>query len=1010
MKNKLISIYSRSNIMGRVKENILHRINIKSSFRNLALLFAAAFFGTIVNSYFSEAQTYPASPANWLYPEGNSEGTRHTSIRSGSQEVDSFKVKWSTPTISGDIQPLIGNIINNDKIFSSYRWAPNEIAAVVGGKLVVVDSKGKTHKIAHPVPYVKGFSVLFDSTLARVSDSVTMPVVLGIETVEYENHVDSLAYAYLAGFDHNADTLAILQRLAINLRQYAPNIFASIRPVFGRRDGTGMNIYATMNMSKPTVTETDPINPPYLRGFTQFNTNIKTDNYPLPDVGDEYQGRMLVGPEVSFAQPSFSTKTSGESVVMLPFYQSPEYDVRIESDNIFNSPSYGDEVYMLGFNISTTFPDTEWGMQALNGSIISASAQRPQVRPYFVRLTDRRTGFEGVYILMAEEYRGIDGSTGRSKLHLFDELGGLLTEAGEEPPFYGANDHLWSVAVGNVDGRSANQWLPYYPNNTGNEIVVTQSSRDFAIASSKLCVLRYYSDYIEKPTPPNTFLNAFDTLVTQRINGWVAAVCDLDNGSDQKDEIILVDGSKLRILKMRDYASFEFRSGRPFDTLLTKEFDHQTITNVAVADLEGDGLTDIIITTNDSTYVLGSEILNIIDVTYPDVSIGTADYCPGDTILIQWRNILRGHKWVNIRYQKLNNNIPVGDPILVASEVNNWGDTLEYTLIADESFIGTEGYFIVESYGSPNRIFDRTTKMRFNYPLLNIDPLPDDAYQSGETVEFTGSVLCVDSLIVEYSYRYAPNNWMWLWSESVPTDGLYSIFVDMPCVEFFEPLLPDKDSIINIRMISYKSVYQDTTANIPVKIRPASFPFTFEPCTTACKSREFIWDVEDLNISCETVTIALDNESSTFSLIDQVPATDGRYVWHVPVNVPECVKVRLACENSCIRTDTIVAEFGEMRPKYIDIVAPNPFNPTMEQVEIIYQVPSTATVDVKVFDQNNRLVADLEKSVSRKPGIAYCARWDGRRWDGSFCDNGMYYVSIELSSGSKEVHPVFIKK
>ena len=1011
MNKQLISYISEVKNMSRLKKKISRRFSVLSNFKGFfLLLFVTGIFSS--GELFS--QTFPASPANWLYPEGNSEGTKYTRIRSNSQIIDSFKVKWSTPSISGDVQPLIGNIINNNKIFSGFRWAPNEIAAIMGGKIVIVDATGKTHKVSHPVPYVKGFSILFDSTQTGASDSITKPLVLGIETVEYENHKDSLAFAYLGGFDHNADTVAILQRLAIDLRDYAPNIFASIRPVFGRREDDGMNIYATINMSQPTVTETDPVNPPYLRGFTQFNTGIKTDNYPLPDVGDEFSGRIEVGPEVSFAQPSITKYSSGETAVILPFYESPSYDVRIQCSNIDgNDITYGNDVYVLGFNISSQYPEVKHGLQSLKSNVIDNDADRPQVRPYFVNLTNGKTGGTDKYIIYAEEYRGIDGSNGQSKLHLFDAQGGAITWPNDfnyDPPYYGNEDHLWSVAVGNVDGNSSNSWLPYYPNYPDEEIIVTYSSRDFAVASSKLCVLRYYSDYIEKPTPPNSFLNTFDTVVTQRINGWVAAVNDIDNGSDGKDEIIIADGSKLRILKLRNYASFEFRSGYPFDTLLTIQFDQEAITNVAVADLEGDGLNDIIVTTNDSTYVIGSEIENIIDVTYPDVGLGTVDYCPGDEVEIKWDNIIRGSKFVNIKYQKLNNNIETGDPELIVSDIDNWADSVTYTITVDESLIGTEGYFIVESTTSPDRIYDRTAKLRFNYPVMALDPLPNEYYHSGESVVFTGTSLCVDSITIEYGYRYDEDEWNWLWSEDIYSDGNFSITAEMPCAEFFESLLPDEDSIINLRIISSKADYKDTTDNIPVKLRPAPFPVEFDACTSACKSREFRWDIADIDFPCDEVTIALDNGSSTFSLMETVPVEQGSYMWHVPLNVPECVYIRFTCENSCVRLDTLVDEFGQTKPKYIDIVAPNPFNPPMEEVEVIYQVPSTADVTIRVFDQKNRMVAELEKEVPRKPGIAYCARWAGTRWDGAVCDNGMYYICIELSSGSKEVYPVFVRK
>ncbi len=982
--------------------------------------FPAMFFMLYLTCYYAGfAQFNPASPSNWLYPDGNSQATRYQARRSDVQKIDSLRVKWATSSISGDVQPLIGNVINNDKIFPDFRWAPNEIAAIMGGKLVVVDATGKTHKLTQSIPFIKSFSVMFDSTKSSLRDSITMPVVLGIETIEFENNRDSLGIAYIAGFDKDADTVRILRRLAIDLRPYAPNVFASIKPVFGRNSSGEMSIYATVNMSQPYAPDPSPATPPYFRGLTQFNSNTLIPSYPLPDIGDSYKGRMQLGPEVSFAQPSISNVSilgDRKDIIMMPFYSNPDMNVRINSENIFGAPSYGDEVYLLGFDISGKYPTTEIGLTRLIDPFIPSENTRPQVRPYYIKLTDARTGLEKDYILLAEEYRGVDGSHGKARLHLFDGLGAPLTYPDDpqmEPPYNGTNDHLWSVATGNIDGNASNQWLPYYPNNPGNEIVVTQSSREFAVPSNRLSILRYNTNLIEKPTPPGTHLSAFDTLATQRINGWVAAVNDIDRGADNKDEIFIVDGSKLRILRMRDYADLQFRDGRPFDTVYTIEFDKQTISNVAVADLEGDGLNDIIVTTYDSTYVIGSEITDIIVVTEPgnNDNVPPRDYCPGDEVVLKWRNILRGNHYVNIRFREVINGVESDSTILVEKDYDNWADSVEYIYTADSLLVGKQGYFIVESSGNPEDIHARSGLVNIHLPLFAADPPEKSEYHAGEDLHLTGNSLCVDTVMFDYSYGPdSLRSWVPLDMKELFGNGGFDINLTLPCVDFYNCMLPDADSIIYIRAISIKGGYKDTAALIPVKLRPAKFPLVYVHPESACPTRTFRWDPMDFDYDCETVSILIDNGSSTFSLIDEVPVNKGEFIWNVPVNVPDCVYLRFCCSNSCVRTDTLIDEFGKVRPKYINTVAPNPFTPPIQTAEIVYTVPTETNVTVRVFDQASRLVATLENSVSRQPGVAYCARWDGTRDDGSLADNGMYYVAIELSAGGKEIHPIFVKK
>jgi flagellar hook assembly protein FlgD len=78
-------------------------------------------------------------------------------------------------------------------------------------------------------------------------------------------------------------------------------------------------------------------------------------------------------------------------------------------------------------------------------------------------------------------------------------------------------------------------------------------------------------------------------------------------------------------------------------------------------------------------------------------------------------------------------------------------------------------------------------------------------------------------------------------------------------------------------------------------------------------------------------------------------------------------------------------------------------------MEVTYRVPKETNVTVRIYDQANRLVAELAKNLSRIPDVAYCEKWDGRIWDGSTAANGMYFLVIELSIGKKEVYPVYIK-
>jgi hypothetical protein len=962
------------------------------------------------------SQIHEANPANWLFPGGNPQGTRHVKIESQPQSLDSFRIKWTSPDISGDVIPLVGNIINNPKLFSSLRWAPNEIVSVIGDRIVVIDAKGKTHKRTEPIPYLKGISVLFDSLSVAIGTNVTDPVVIGLETLEFDSPRDSLSYAYLAGFDNDADTVKLLNRLAIDLRLYDPNIFASIKPFYGMRVGDNIEIYATVNMSQPSAPDPNPANPPYFRGFTRYNTGDVMFTFPLPDLADTPGLRVTLGPEVNVAQPSIITKWNGDHNIVLPNYPTPSMNVAIQ--NFINlGPTYAAVPYLFGYQFGNgTVEEMIFPIDIL--STIPPSYTRPQVQPYFIELRDAGPGAsDSLFILNAIQFKGIEGSNGKAilSLHYGEDsprnfAGDPITEFNNpaNPPLVGGNNHMWSVAIGDVDGAADNSWLPYYPNYPGNEIIVTQSSRDFAVAASRLYVLRYYSGpEIDKPSPPNTTLFPFDTICTQRINGWVAAVNDIDGGDDEKDEIVLVDGAKLRILRLKDYNTFDFRLGFPFDTVYSIEFPNQTISSVAISDLEGDQKNDLIVTTYDSLYVIGDILTGTLDVIFPEAARDTTEsYCVGDTATIRWINYMRSHHGADIYFVPFLGDIPIGLPEIIVQNYPNDGDTVSYEYVVEGDKLGKEGKLVVVNSQYPTRVYDTTATVRFELSTLELDTIDVTEYTIGDEYTITGSALCIDSVSLEITYD--TTGWKRLITEPVDENFEFSLSSEIECYPLFNCLSVDNDSLIYLRVVSDKDGYSDTSETIEFKVRPLPFPVVWDTCETNCPTLEFRWDSFGIDQECDDVSIAVSiNNGRSFTEIANVNSSEDKYIWLIPMELPDDVLMRFCCVNSCVRTDTLISD---IKPNYINIVSPNPFNPNFEEVEIVYQVPKETNVTLRIFDENNRLVAEPVNGAQRSPGIAYCDKWDGRRRDGSWADNGMYYLVLELSSGIREVHPIFVRK
>lgn len=975
----------------------MRELNIKMRFKklNIISILTIAFF--LFSPSASLCQSQLASPSCWLYPNGNYSATRYLSIPSSYQNIDSFIVKWTSPYIAGDVQPFIGNLINNPKIKNEFRWYPNEISAVIGDELIILEATGRKKPNTSLPPYIKGISFLFDTLSPSLGGTANSPLSMGLESIEYMNIKDSLAFAYLASFNHKFDTLSIIKRLAIDLREFTPNLFASVKPILGHQVGSNFNIYATVNMSKPDNSQ----NTQYFRGLTEFNTGNTIYTFPVPDIGDNINSRVKLAPFVNISQPSLGY-INGVAHLLLPCYPD---NIQNQVNNRFLNSTQANIPYLFCYRLQSgieqAFPPINLSFLMLPGD------KRPIIKPYFIDATDNGNALPQ-FILIAEEYSGLDSSNGIAKLHIFDLDGNPITQTNDTnfPSFIGGQNHFWSIAIGNIDGNIRNELLPYYPNNAGKEIVATHSTRDFAYPGNRLMVLRYNpNSLVPKPSPPNTFLKPFDTIATMQINGWVAAVNDIDAAPDGKDEIFIVDGSKLLVLKMRDYSDFEFQIGIPFDTVLVMNFGYEFISNIAIADLEGDGKNDIIVVTWDSLYVIGSEIPGTIKFINPQPIGSVQNYCIGDTINFIWQNILEGTKKVSIYFREYRNGIPENELILIASDIENAGDTIRFNYTLDNRLINKTGRFLIQS--KRNLAFqDSTLLISVGKMTLFPQSLPRNTYPANSWVTLQGRTECIDTIYAVYSINRT--DWFSLDNQTINLqNGEYRIICQLPCINYRD-CLNYKDTTIHLAIIANKSLYREIFPVGSIKLTPALLPLIYYESQTSCPTKTFKWMLPPLSIECDTIEIlySIDGGKS-FIMLDKVPSSIGEYKWQVPTNFPTNINLRFCCVNSCLRIDTLLTDY---KPSYISIVAPNPFNPTYETLEVVYEVPEEVYATIRIYDAANRLVAEPVSNLPRRPGLAYCDRWNGNTFAGSIASSGIYYLSLELSNGKREIYHIYVRK
>ena len=376
MKNLLICIKSKLqniNFMFRIEKNTKQCKNLVFSISKFMILF---FISLVLNFDFAISQIYPANPSNWQFVEGNAAANKHNSHKSNQQSIDSILIKWSTPLISGEVHPLIGNIINNPKLNDAFTYAPNELAAVMGDKIVVVNGNGKIAKVFDFPEFVRGvrsISLLLDTLSPEINGS-NLPVVMLTESME--TSTDSVAHSYIFTYNTAKDTILISRRLAVDMRAYKPNIYASLKPFAGKLYGTDLQIYSTVNTHTPEMPNQNPPFTPFLRGLLKFSVSSLSSGFPVADVGDDVDYRITMGPEVNLFQPSITTYND-KTFVSLPTFPSNKDSILVNNPVTLQTRS--NRPYLVGFDITdNTIREAIFPRDFNN----IAEGKRPLIRPY----------------------------------------------------------------------------------------------------------------------------------------------------------------------------------------------------------------------------------------------------------------------------------------------------------------------------------------------------------------------------------------------------------------------------------------------------------------------------------------------------------------------------------------------------------------------------------------------------------------------------------------------------
>jgi len=866
---------------------------------------------------------------------------------------------------------LVGKVLPHDKLLPGMPWAPNEIVALRADTLFVLRGSGWIAARLPLPPLVWDVAALLD-TLAPLPRSYSPNLtVIALQSVEHRRP-DSLVATYIIGA--RGDSLAVVRRLILDMRPYAPNLAAALIPVAARTAAGRTVLYALVSSSTPTDTLQRPL--PYFRGLTQFISDSLLPAFPVANLPDDASARLHYAPTVQPRQPSVTTLPGGIARLMLPLQADSSRTTVIV--NRLGQRTRADSLYLVGIDLQGSLPSTGIAPVALP---LDSATLRPAIYPRWVRLQPDPNGAERPFLLVAEEYP--IGSHGIARLHLYDATGLPLaapTAAGS-PPFSGAANHSWSIAIADVDAPSSNTVPPFYPNNPGAEILATPNTPRHAVPGARLFVLRYRTDALTpKPQPPGTFLFPFDTIASAPCSGWLLAAADLDG--DTRAELLLADRGTLHIWRLRNYADPRFSLGFPFDTLATFSFGTETITAAAVADLEGDGRTDILVRTDSALYCIGVPLLPTFSLMTPATD---TTLCVTDTLSLQWVNHVRNTPTVRLSFQPYRNGTPYGAPRFLA-ELPNDSDTLRYALPARLLLPDTQGRLVLS--GELNAR-DSTPILQLAFPSFTLAP-PPDSVTVGDTLHLAFLCRCTDSLLLSATDTQSPLS---LHPDSA---GNATAALPVPC-----PAPSDCWSELPpwLVRVSARAAEFVTDTTLVFTRRPRLAPASFQLPLFLCPEIAIIRDT-----LCPTPTVGYSTDGGRS--FTPLPPQAGSSQWLLPpaAMAADTLWLRLCCD-PCSRKDTTLT-LTTPAPLTAS-VAPNPVRFPRDQLSLYYSFPTETSARVRIVDAANNLIRELVPWRPHAAYTSYCEHWDGTTESGDNAATGTYYIVIEQPQ-QRWILPIFV--
>ena len=925
----------------------------------------------LLTAFLITCGTLHAQSSRWWYPLGTPEGARSNPQQTGTQQGNEILIKWRNAALKNSPVLLVGAVRSGS--------SPNE-QQVVGmeegsQRITILRAngflEGEIFVPATDTALAAMLTGLFDSTATSpLPTPAARPNMIGIGLKQVQNIEEFFANGLLLNTSgevlYELGIVASTERATLAGRTLQSNRTVTILPVAVWKSGTeGLIAFGIITQNEFVQAQSDRM----INSLRRYDLNARQAGglgqpidlapklYPQPPVFGERNGAGTDVMALSTSRYDFSPP-----IVLgtLPRQTASNHPHALSFD--VTSPINPE---MIANDFSETAERLTSQIARLQGRTIRVTAEQGII-PATISLSDMQTGEgEGIF--------------------------------GDDPAADG-----WHIVIADIDGND-NSGTGYLANNAGSELVATAMPESSG-AERWLYLMRWNSS-AERP-PGQT--SDFHYFARQRVRGRVMAAGDLVDDSEGRKELILAEGKKLSIMQLKPYSNAtDFSNNSPFATLKSFELGSD-IVSVAIADLEGDGENDVIVSTRDSTYAIGKLQPNPYPVS--GSSLGRK-VCIDDTLRLHWlRNTYGSGTGLTVTAIG-----PDGSPRVI-DQRSRAGDSLRLQVRSGLANPPPGKYTLIVSdaaYPWIRQVSDTFTVAVPTVGTITFEAAPGTSFSPGDVLRDTLLYCCIDNGNLTFERRRGANaSWEPIPDPTPLNDSTAIISTTIPCPDLNAcgEITEGTELLYRLRRLSPDSIL---SVSNPITI---TIPLVEEISVERVDSnrerlRSVTWETDQF--FCSNLEIAIGRGDATlWQALGTVPASAGEFRFEVPSGFIDTVRLCIRCAEG----EDCTFGFTSFKVNRVEgaYVAPNPFDPFGPDLggdgaAIVYALQEPGTVSITIFDGARTIVRKVIDGERREAGRNR-EFWDGRNSLGEIVANGTYICVISSGAGEQVVLPIAIVK